>query len=244
MFPVETLALTVCSPNRSMQGDLSPEEIAIGTLAGCLDALHNGVTSILDHFHAAHTPEHFDAALRATCDSRARVVWAPARQSPPTRLFPFPEWANDAASAVWQAAKLQEAGAATGGRLRPDGRVTLGLAYDTLSNGADVQVHKDFVGAARKIPVSIITAHVLNDKGFSINAWKDAGLLGPDLVFSHCCNLQGRPALDDASWQMLKESGAGIGATPEDELGMAHGHPVGLEAQERGVKCGLGVVSA
>ena len=212
--------------------------MAIGTLAGCLDALHNGVTTILDHFHAAHTPAHFDAALRATTESGARVVWAPACQTPPTALFPTPKWESGAETAKWQLEKFQ----ALGGNLRADGRVTLGLAYDVLSVG-DAEVHRGFVDAARKAGVGTITAHVLNNQGFSIDKWHETGLIGPHLVFSHCCNLQGRTAMDDAEWAVLKESGAGISSTPEDELGMAHGHPVGLEAQRRGVKCGLGVVS-
>ena len=99
----------------------------IGTLAGYLEALHSGVTTVLDHFNVAHTPAHADAALRATLASGARAIWAPARQSPPTRVFPSPEFAQEAESEKWQRAKLKEWGA-DGGKLRPDGRVTLGLS--------------------------------------------------------------------------------------------------------------------
>ena len=75
-------------------------------------------------------------------------------------------------------------------------------------------------------------------------AWPPlAGLLGRDVVFSHCNVLTDRAAPDDDMWAALKESGAAVAATPEDELGMAHGNPVGLDALSRGVHCGLGVVS-
>ncbi|KAL1939984.1 hypothetical protein VTO73DRAFT_9319 [Trametes versicolor] len=222
----------------TVQGTLTPDEIAIGTLAGCLDALHNGVTTILDHFHAAHTPAHADAALRAVLESGARVIWAPARQSPPTQLFPNLQWADDAESVKWQREKLKELGAPNGGKLRPDGRVTLGLAYDTLWQGP-IESHQEFLTFARSLPVAVITAHVVQGPG--ILTWRDAGLLGPDVVFSHCNILADHPAPDDEMWAALKTSGAAIAATPEDELGMAHGNPVALDALRRGVKCGLGV---
>ncbi|KAI0677246.1 Metallo-dependent hydrolase [Trametes maxima] len=222
----------------STQGSLTPEEIGIGTLAGCLDALHNGVTTILDHFHAAHTPAHADAALRAVLESGARVIWAPARQSPPTQLFPSMEFARDAETAKWQREKLKELASVDGGKLRPDGRVTLGLAYDGVWQGP-MSTHQEFLAFARTLPVSVITAHVV--KGPSILQWRDGGLLGSDVVFSHCNVLADRPAPDDETWAALRNSGAAIASTPEDELGMAHGNPVALDALKRGVKCGLGV---
>ncbi|CDO73830.1 hypothetical protein BN946_scf185015.g159 [Trametes cinnabarina] len=110
--------------------------------------------------------------------------------------------------------------------------------YDALWRGT-MEMHKEFLAYARSIPVSIITAHIV--KGPQILQWRDGGILGADVVFSHCNVLADRPALDDEMWAALKESGAAIASTPEDELGMAHGNPVALDALQRGVKCGLGV---
>lgn len=45
-------------------------------------------------------------------------------------------------------------------------------------------------------------------------------------------------------WKAMKEHKCAIASTPADELNMAHGNPVAFEAVDRGVKCGLGVVSA
>ncbi|OBZ70117.1 5'-deoxyadenosine deaminase [Grifola frondosa] len=220
------------------QPTLTADEVRIGQLAGCLDALHSGVTTILDHFHAATTPAHAEASLAATIESGARVVWCPARQSGPTQLFPTMEFANDAAAAEWQMAKLKEWGSRDHGRLTPDGRVTLGLAYDIVWKGP-MSEHQAALKVAREIPVSIITAHVV--QGPQILTWRDGGILGPDVVFSHCNVLAERAAPDDEMWAAMKESGAAIASTPVDELGMAHGNPVAIEALQRGVKCGLGV---
>ncbi|KAH9855042.1 Metallo-dependent hydrolase [Lenzites betulinus] len=223
----------------TVQGSLTPAEVRIGTLAGCLDALHNGVTTLLDHFHAAHTRAHANAALDAVRQSGARVVWAPARQSAPTQLLPGLEFANEEASALAHREMLSEFAREDGGKLRPDGRVTLGLAYDRVAM-APMPEHQEFLAFARALPVALVTAHIV--QGAGILQWRDGGLLGPDVVFSHCNVLAERAAApDDEMWAALKDSGAAIAATPEDELGMAHGNPVALDALRRGVKCGLGV---
>ena len=113
---------------RFVQTGITAEEVRIGQLAGCLDALHSGVTTILDHFHAAHTPAHAEAALEATVQSGARVVLCPARQSPATQVLPHMEFGKEEEAAKWQVAQLQEWGRRDGGKLSADGRVTLGLA--------------------------------------------------------------------------------------------------------------------
>ncbi|KAH9931732.1 Metallo-dependent hydrolase [Epithele typhae] len=203
----------------TVQPDITPDEVRIGTLAGCLDPLHNGVTTLLDHFQATMSPAHFDAALAA---------------SAPTRLYPAMEFGDDAAARARRLDRITRLGRETGGSLRADGRVTLGLAYDALISGAGgeagAEAHRGFV----------VSAHALADA--HITTWRDVGLLGPDLVFGHCNNLQGRPEAGDEVWKLLKESGAGIGATPLGELGTAQGYPVALEGTEHGVKCGLVVL--
>lgn len=103
---------------------MTADEVHIGQLAGCLDALHSGVTTLLDHFHAATTPEHANKCLEATIKSGARVIWCPARQSGPTQVFPTLEWANDGEAAKWQMEMLRELGTKDGGKLTADGRVT------------------------------------------------------------------------------------------------------------------------
>lgn len=61
-------------------------------------------------------------------------------------------------------------------------------------------------------------------------------------MFSHCNCLFERTDPDDEMWEAMKEHGCAIASTPVDELGMAHGRPVAMEAVRRGVKCGLGAV--
>ncbi|KZT05548.1 Metallo-dependent hydrolase [Laetiporus sulphureus 93-53] len=221
----------------NIQTALTIDEVRIGQLAGCLDALHSGVTTICDHFHAALTPEHAEASLTATIQSGARVVWCPARQSAPTQIFPTIEYGNEEETCKWQMEKLLEWGSKDSGRLTPDGRVTLGLAYDLVGAGP-MSAHQAALKYAREIPVAIITAHVVKEP--RILKWRDGGLLGPDVIFSHCNSLYDRTDPEDEMWTAMKEYDCAIASTPVDELGMAHGNPVAMEAIQRGVKCGLG----
>ncbi|KAI0747322.1 Metallo-dependent hydrolase [Irpex lacteus] len=222
----------------TIQPAVTPEDVRIGQLAGCLEALHQGVTTILDHFHASNSPEHAEAVLDATIQSGARVVWAPARQSAPTELFPELRFENEADSIKWQVSKLKEWGSRNGGKLSEDGRVLLGLSYDIVGSSDDDTTHQEIIKLARSIPVQVITAHVV--KGPRIFDYRVAGLLGPDIVFSHCNELWDHPEPDDEMWAVMKSYGCAIASTPVDELGMAHGLPVAFEAVQRGVKCGLG----
>lgn len=45
-------------------------------------------------------------------------------------------------------------------------------------------------------------------------------------------------------WAALKKHDSSVVSTPVDELGMAIGNPVALDAVRRGVKSGLGAVSS
>ncbi|MGI3200625.1 amidohydrolase family protein [Streptomyces sp. GLT-R25] len=53
----------------------TPEDVYIGTLMGRLEALHSGVTTMLDWYHVAQTPAHEDAAMTALTDAPGRSVF-------------------------------------------------------------------------------------------------------------------------------------------------------------------------
>jgi cytosine/adenosine deaminase-related metal-dependent hydrolase len=52
-----------------------PEDVYLGNLLGRLEALHSGVTTMLDWFHAAQSPEHADAALAGLRDAPGRSIF-------------------------------------------------------------------------------------------------------------------------------------------------------------------------
>lgn len=54
----------------------TPEDVYIGQLAGTLELLHEGTTTVLDHAHASWSDETVDAGLNATLDGGVRAVFA------------------------------------------------------------------------------------------------------------------------------------------------------------------------
>jgi cytosine/adenosine deaminase-related metal-dependent hydrolase len=57
--------------------------VYVGNYAGALEAIHAGVTTILDFSHCNNTPEHADAAIQGLCDAGLRAVFAYGYFAPP-----------------------------------------------------------------------------------------------------------------------------------------------------------------
>jgi 5-methylthioadenosine/S-adenosylhomocysteine deaminase len=52
-----------------------PEDVYLGNLLGRMEALHSGVTTMLDWFHCAQSPGHADAAVAALRDAPGRSIF-------------------------------------------------------------------------------------------------------------------------------------------------------------------------
>lgn len=98
------------------------EDVYIGQLAGLLEAINAGVTTTLDHAHNLWDADRAVAGLDASIESGARVAWAPAL-TPFSGPYSVADQIEDWKS--WKAKKL-----------KADGLVTLGLAYDNLEHGS------------------------------------------------------------------------------------------------------------
>lgn len=59
----------------TIKSHYEPEDVYLSTLFGRLEALHSGVTTMLDWFHCASGPEHVDAAVAGLRDSAGRSVF-------------------------------------------------------------------------------------------------------------------------------------------------------------------------
>jgi 5-methylthioadenosine/S-adenosylhomocysteine deaminase len=90
----------------------TPEDIFAGSYAGAVAALDAGITTTIDHDHAAVSPEHASEALRAVGESGIRAVWAyglgdkTTREHlltlrPPSTLVEIGVAANDTGSVPW-----------------------------------------------------------------------------------------------------------------------------------------------
>jgi cytosine/adenosine deaminase-related metal-dependent hydrolase len=119
------------------------------------------------------------------------------------------------------------------------GLLTFGLAIQ----GPDVttmEITADDLAAAREIGVPV-GVHVGAPEGpepkYSIKRMAEAGLLGPDINFSHCCNSS------DEELRMLAEAGGTATACPSLDMAFGMGVPATGRIRDAGLRPAIGVDS-
>ncbi len=210
-----------------------PEDVFLGNHAGALEALSAGITTLVDHCHILHTPEHTDEAVRGLDQSGIRAVFcyglfeSPSYRDDPARSALAPGWRRDDARRLRQ------------GRLASDdARVRFGFAPAEIdANPYEVNVAE--IAFARDLGARSISCHVAMgayDSGqrFVERLGRD-GLLGEDLLFVH------GSALTDDELARMAAAGAAVSATPETEMQMGMGFPVAFRARDAGVRASLGI---
>jgi cytosine/adenosine deaminase-related metal-dependent hydrolase len=197
---------------------MQPDEVYIGQLVGCMEAIRAGVTTVVDHSHVLNTPDHAIQAISATKRSGIRSKYCYSRQSHATSIDPELRFDNEASSREWHLEQFESLAKLDGGRLSD--RIDLGLAYDSLLNEVgDVAEHHKVINLAREHGASLITAHAVGGpvgrfSSHCIRNWHEAGLLKNDVLFSHANGLV-HVEKDPKEWEYLKTSGAKVSITPE-----------------------------
>lgn len=208
------------------------EDVYLGNLVGALEALDAGVTTLVDHCHIVNTPEHAEEAARGLQDSGIRAIFcygtfvnAPRA---PMKVPSDPEWRRKTARALRH------------GRLADDeGLVRFGFApFEAEAMSAEDLAAE--IRFARELGAAAISCHAAMgpyDSGRArvVEHLHAEGLLGPDLLFVHGA------AFTDLDLKLISDAGAAISSTPETEMQMGMGFPVGYRAQSHNVNVGLGV---
>ncbi|HEY1179532.1 MAG TPA: amidohydrolase family protein, partial [Phytomonospora sp.] len=190
-----------------------PEDIAAGTLAGALEALDAGVTTLQDFSHALHTPDHADAAVDALRASGVRA------------LFGY-------GTPVFGGGDLRDARrvhASMGGLL------TMALAPHGPSYTPVETVAADWA-LARELDVPLVVhvgAGPVAER--PVDTLRSHGLLRPGTVYVH------GNSLPDAELKLIADSGGTASVAPAVEARMGHGAPVLARFRAAGVPTGLGV---
>ncbi|MEV7289544.1 amidohydrolase family protein [Streptomyces sp. NPDC093252] len=70
-----TFAEYLTAVHGTLKPHFRPEDVYLGNLLGRLEALHCGVTTMLDWFHCAQSPAHADAAVAALREAPGRSVF-------------------------------------------------------------------------------------------------------------------------------------------------------------------------
>ncbi|MFP2927702.1 amidohydrolase family protein [Pyxidicoccus sp. 3LG] len=202
-----------------------PEDIHAANLAGALEALDAGITTLVDYSHCMESPEHADAALSALEDARIRALFA----------YGYAAGARESPALPTHASRLQEARRLRTMRLASDGGlVRLGIALTEMQ--VPWEQSRAELLSARELGVPI-TAHcsAWPVQGPSeVQRLADEGLLGPDLLFVHCT------WSSDEDLARIAGSGGSLAVTPETELQMGMGFPITGRALRAGVRTTLG----
>lgn len=215
----------------------TPEDFYLAQLGAATEAIHCGVTTVLDHSHGQLSYEHAKQCIRADIDSGIRTIYCYTPKAMPEKLDPltFPDFESLHRQQLDQFRQLaQESPLGGAGN---DGRVTLGLGYDGVHKWP-LQETVELFEFARKRNMQI-TFHDVPTHGIGVLKFLlKHDLLSDTIVLSHC---NGR---SDEDLQEAKRFGAGIICTPESEMQMTHGWPEAFRAMRGGCRTGLGVDSS
>jgi 5-methylthioadenosine/S-adenosylhomocysteine deaminase len=193
-------------------------DVFTGTLAGAIEALAAGITTLQDFSHIQLSAGHSDAAVAALRESGVRAVFAygqpvfgPALEPERVRRVHRDHFA------------------------RHGDRVTMALAALGPSYSPMDAVRRDWA-LAGELGLRIFT-HISGEpqNPEPIESLRADGLLGPGMTFAH------GNSLPDSDLDRIAEAGAAVAICPGVEARMGHGAPVAGRLALRGITTGLGV---
>jgi cytosine/adenosine deaminase-related metal-dependent hydrolase len=206
-----------------------PEDVYAGNLAGALECINAGITTLVDWSHINNTPEHPDAAIQALREVGIRAQYAYGSAN--TSLADY--W-NDSKIAIPgdDVRRVRDTYFSSG-----DGLLTMALA--TRGPGwCQEHVVRSEWELARGLGIPI-TVHVamgrLAGRFDMVQRLDGMGLLGPDTTYIHCCYLS------DHEWGLVADSGGTVSIAPQVEVQMGHGWPPVMKALEYGLRPSLSV---
>ncbi|MCD7444667.1 amidohydrolase family protein [Streptomyces lincolnensis] len=184
-------------------GHYTPADMHISNLAGALNQLNCGTTTLGDWCHNVLSPEHADAAVQGLAQAGIRAVF----------LHGTPYRAPDVPHPLTEIDRLLD------GPVRDHALLTLGMALQGPQYSSPETAVADFrAGSERGLVVSLHQSGGEPAPGWE--AVRAAQLFSPLTNIAHGIDLP-----DD--WlKMLLEAGVTFTTTPENELGQGHGTPV------------------
>jgi 5-methylthioadenosine/S-adenosylhomocysteine deaminase len=233
-------AIRGCAPNATLDDyfvdvldSFAPlyraEDVYASNLAGALECVNAGITTLVDWSHINNTPEHPDAAIRGLHEAGIRAQYAYGS-------------ANLSLNDYWNQSKIAIPGDDVR-RVRDtyfssdDHLLTMALAARGPGFCVDDVVRSEWT-LARELGIPI-TVHVgmgrLAGRFGMIKQLSDLGMLGPDTTYIHCCYFS------DEEWRLVADSGGTISIAPQVEAQMGHGWPPVNKAREYGLRPSLSI---
>jgi 5-methylthioadenosine/S-adenosylhomocysteine deaminase len=205
------------------------QDVYAANLAGALECLNAGITTLVDWSHINNTPEHPDAGIKGLQEAGIRAQYAYGS-------------ANLSLADYWFESKIAIPGDDVR-RIRETyfssdaGLITMALATRGPGFCVDDVVRSEWT-LARELGIPI-TVHVAMGRVAGrfgmITQLRDLGLLGPDTTYIHCCYFS------EEEWRLVADSGGTISIAPQIELQMGHGWPPVMKAIEHGLRPSLSI---
>jgi cytosine/adenosine deaminase-related metal-dependent hydrolase len=200
------------------------EDVYASNVAGALECLNAGITTLVDWSHINNTPEHPDAAIRGLQEVGIRSQYAYGS-------------ANLSLADYWFESKIAVPPEDVR-RVREtyfnsdDGLLTMALATRGSGFCLDDVVRSEWT-LARELGIPI-TVHVamgrLAGRFAMVKHLEEMGLLGPDTTYIHCCYLS------DEEWQLVADSGGTVSIAAQIETQMGHGFPPVVKSMQYGLR--------
>lgn len=219
---------------------LDADDMYLSQVAGLAEAVSGGVTTVMDHSHVVTTEERARRCIQATVESGIRSIYCVSPFANPVKLNPltFPDMVAQHAAQVELFKKLSRE-TPLGGAAN-DGRLTLGLGFDTIHHNG-IEVARDVMKHAmdHNLPVTMHDVRRCNlpSLDFVREHWGADQQL-PALTLSHTCD----PTPADIDY--VKQRQIGIVTTTDSEMSMGHGHPAAFDFYRANYRrIGLGIDS-
>lgn len=205
------------------------EDVYNSNLAGALECVNAGITSLVDWSHINNTPDHPDAAVRALQEVGIRAQYAYGSAN--TSLAKY--WFNSAeVIPADDVARIRDTYFAS-----DSGLLTMGLATRGPGFCQDDVVTAEW-RMARELGIPL-TVHVamgrLAGRFAMVEQLDRLGLLGADTTYIHCCYF------GEHEWQRVAETGGTISIAAQVELQMGHGWPPVNKAYQFGLLPSLSI---
>ncbi|HTE73171.1 MAG TPA: amidohydrolase family protein [Actinomycetes bacterium] len=205
------------------------DDVYASNLAGSLECLNAGITTLVDWSHINNTPDHPDAGIRALQETgiRSQYAYGSANTSLEKYWFFSAEAIpNDDVTRIRDTYFSSD-----------DGLLTMGLATRGPGFTQDQVVQGEWA-LARELGIPL-TVHVamgrMAGRFGMVEQLDRLGLLGPDITFIHCCYFS------EHEWQRVADTGGTISIAAQVELQMGHGWPPVNKSIQFGLRPSLSI---
>jgi cytosine/adenosine deaminase-related metal-dependent hydrolase len=189
-----------------------PEDMHIATLAGALNQINCGTTTLVDWCHNNRTPTHNDAAVDGLLQSGIRATFLHGTPKPEPKPGERPFWETPHPRAELERLLARH----RGNPLLDIGAAVLGPHYSTLA----VAMH-DF-RMARELGV-IASLHQGGGTARTPEGWD---VLEAEGLLDRHVNIVHGHALSEAQLERFCGLGMSFSAAAESEMSQGHGHPI------------------